>query len=182
MTSSRPEEWGWQGRVGVERWRRWLLHPGVQKAVLRRGAPHPLCHVCRHPSQDGARAQQHLGGQAAGQEACHPHADGDRSALLHLLDAPVLGQHLEGLWSKLGLQALRSTHLLHPPSVLHLFLCQPHHLLLHEHALPQGPAVHLQLLLPQPALPPLLVAQEEGGRRGRHHRHLHGHVDGHVHV
>ena len=183
LTPRRPEERCRQGSHRVQRWRRRLLHPGVEKTRLGRGAPHPLRLVRRRPGQDGAPPQQHLRGQAAGQEASHPHADGDRGALLHLLDAAVLGQHLEGLWPEVGLQSPhRSAHLLHPPAVLHLGLRQPHHLLLHEHALPQGPAVHLCLLLPQPALSPLPLGKEEGGGRGRHHRHLDGHVDGDLHV
>uniref|UniRef100_A0AAQ4PUC2 Gastrin/cholecystokinin type B receptor n=1 Tax=Gasterosteus aculeatus aculeatus TaxID=481459 RepID=A0AAQ4PUC2_GASAC len=154
----------------------------VSRSPPRRGAAHPLGRVQRRPGQGRARPQQHLGGQAAGQEAGHPHADGHRGALLRLLDAAVLGQHVEGLRPEVGLRgAVRSAHLLHPPAVLHLGVRQPHHLLLHELALPQSPAVHLRLLLPRPPLP-LVVPEEGGGRRGRHRRHVHGHFHGHVHV
>lgn len=90
--------------------------------------------------------QQQLHSQPDGQEARDPHAPGHRLPLLPLLDSGVCSQRVAGFRPALGLPSHRRSHLLHPPAVLHLGLREPHHLLLHEQALPPGHAGHLHLL------------------------------------
>ncbi|KAL6118531.1 cckar [Pungitius sinensis] len=103
----------------------------------------------------GPRVRQQLHLQPDGQEARDPHAPGHRLPLLPVLDPRLRGQRVAGVRPALGLPADRGAHLLHPPAVLHLGLRQPHHLLLHEQALPAGHAGHVHLL------------QLLGGRRRR---------------
>ncbi|CAL8322438.1 unnamed protein product, partial [Merluccius merluccius] len=136
----------------------------VEMSTLTAAASAP-----RPPETGGASAQQHVGGQAGGQEARDPHAGGDRGTVLHLLDAAVLRQHVARLRQRGGGAGARGpAHLLHPAAGLHLGLRQPGHLLLHEHALPQGADRHLLLLHRAVPTTPPARPRAAGHRGGRH--------------
>lgn len=140
----RCEEWPDLRCVWWQWWWWWLLCECRPAASLH-GDVH---HGCLWQGAQGRPAtQQHIWGQVGGQEASHPHAGGHCFPVLSLLDATVLCQHLEGFrWLLCQTCPLRVTHCFYPFVVLHLCLCQPNYLLLHEHTFPQSPACHFLLL------------------------------------
>lgn len=152
----RCKEWVEQRTVFWSWWEWWMLYPGPKEAP-RYGT---FCSDHLWHRQSGPSTEQHLRGKAHCQETSDPNADHYSCHVLCMLDASILCQHLEGFRPKFSPErTFWSPHLLYSAAVLHLSLCQPHHLLLHEHPLPQGSLGHLWVL--QAAMP---EPEEEEGR------------------
>lgn len=127
-------------------WR--LLSSGLKEEALRRIHQSAIGTSCfQQQNQAKPCVQQQPHKQPDGQEACDPHAVGHCGAFLPLLDARVCGERLAGIWQTFSWPpALWSSHLLHPPALIHLCMRQPNYLLLHEQALSTRHASHLLLL------------------------------------